>query len=175
MLKDRIFGITNPYTRYGRIPNPAKRHSFRHLLLLLSPILLSCMGGTVFHCYKPLPAEGWERSDTVCFDIPKAEADIDGSLFIGLRTAAHVGMRDIVLVVEQCGEGAVVARRDTIRYLLNDAEGNALAPGVNYHQYENLQTSFHLRKGKDASVRIHHLMTHEVIPGIMEVGIRIEE
>ena len=69
--------------------------------------LLSCISGTVFHSYKPLPAEGWERGDTVCFDLPQAAVDFNGTLTIGLRTVAHVGMQDIVLAVEQCDEDSV--------------------------------------------------------------------
>ena len=142
--------------------------------ILHSSLLISCTGNTLYHHYQSLPAEGWERCDTVCFDIPKAEADIDGSLVIGLRTAAHVGIQDIVLAVEQRGEAAEVVRRDTVCYPLNDDEGNALTGGVNYHQYEDRQLPFHLQKGKSAHIHIHHLMTHEVITGVTEVGIRID-
>lgn len=136
-------------------------------------LLMSCTGGTVFHHYKPLPSEGWERHDTVCFDLPEFGEDIDGRLFIGLRTVAHVGMQEVVLAVEQCSDSAGILRRDTVRYPLTDAEGYALTGGVNSHQYENQQLPILLRKGKSTTIRIHHLMTHELIPGITEVGIRI--
>ena len=142
--------------------------------LLIGLFLSSCTSSTLYHHYQSLPAEGWERSDTVCFDVPKAEEDIDGSLFIGLRTAAHIGIQDIMLAVEQCDEAAEVLHHDTIHYLLTDDEGNATAQGVNYHQYENRQLPFRLQKGKSATVRIHHLMRREDISGITEVGIRIE-
>ena len=177
MLKDMNFGITNPYNRYGRISNPTKHPSFLPFLILpfFHFLLSACTGGTVLHSYKPLPAEGWERCNTVCFDIPKAEADIDGSLFIGLRTAAHIGIEEVVLAVEQYSETSGLLRRDTVRYPLNDDEGNALTGGVNYHQYENRQLPILLQKDKSAAVRIHHLMTHEVISGITEVGIRIDK
>ena len=135
--------------------------------------MLACSADTQFHTYKPLPAEGWERCDTVCFNIPKAEENIDGSLFIGLRTAANVDIQDIVLAVEQCNDSTGVLRRDTIRYPLADAEGNALAGGVNCHQYENMQLPFHVQKGESRTVRIYHLMTCDLVPGIMDVGIRV--
>ena len=32
-------------------------------ILLYSSFLAACIGGTCFHSYKPLPAEGWERRD----------------------------------------------------------------------------------------------------------------
>ena len=129
----------------------------------------------MFHSYKPLPAEGWERSDTVCFDMPKGEEDTEGTLFVALRTTAPSGMREVVLAVEQCSERAEVLRRDTIRCTLADDEGNATAKGINYHQHENGLLPFRLQKGERQSVRIYHLMRSEVIAGISEVGIRIEK
>ena len=144
------------------------------VFLLCGLLFLSCTGGTVFHSYKPLPKEGRERRDTVCFQVPKVEEDIDGTLFVGLRTVANVGIQDVVLAVEQRNEAEGICRCDTIRYPLTDAEGNALTLGVNNHQYETQHLPFRLQKGRSAQVRIRHLMSKEVISGITEVGIRIE-
>ena len=108
-------------------------------------------------------------------DLPKAERDIDGTLFVGLRTAANLRYRDVVLAVEQRLTSPLFYRCDTVRYLLTDDEGFALSPGVNHHQYESQHVPFHLQKGQSGSVRIRHLMRHEVIPDITELGIRIDE
>ena len=143
------------------------------LFILYSSLLAACINGIVQHSYKPLPAEGWERNDTVCFDLPQAAQDFNGTLTIGLRTIAHVGMQDIVLAVEQCNESAEVCRCDTIRYPLTDADGEALTPGVNNHQYETQHLPFSMKKGQGGSVRIHHLMTPETVQGITELGIKI--
>ena len=129
----------------------------------------------MFHRYKPLPPEGWDRRDTMQFDLPKAERDIDGTLFVGLRTTANLRSRDVVLAVEQRLTSPLFYRCDTVRYLLTDDEGFALSPGVNHHQYESQHVPFHLQKGQSGSVRIRHLMRHEVIPDITELGIRIDE
>ena len=148
----------------------------RNLWLALSLTIAACSNsGILLHSYKPLPKEGWDRRDTVRFDLPEAETDIDGSLFIGLRTTSNISMRDIVLAVEQCLERPLSYRCDTVRYPLTDAEGYALAGGVNHHQYETQQLPIHLQKGQSGSVRIHHLMTHETIPNITEVGIRLKK
>lgn len=156
-------------------PSVRRRRNGRRALLVesLSLLLASCISGTAFHSYKPLPLEGWERCDTVCFELPKAVEDINGTLTIGLRTMEHVGMQDIVLAVEQCDESAGVCRCDTVRYPLTDAEGDALTPGVNYHQYETQHLPISMKKGQGGSVRIHHLMTPETMHGITELGIKI--
>lgn len=146
----------------------------RNLWFALSLFIAACNNsGTLLHSYKPLSAEGWDRRDTICFDLPKAEADIDGTLFIGLRTRANIGIQDIVLAVEQRNDSTGFYRKDTLRYPLTDAEGFALTGGVNLHQYETQHLPFRMKKGQSCSVRIHHLMRSEVVNGITEVGIRI--
>ena len=149
----------------------------RHALFfpLIGFALAACTDGTLLHSYKPVSAEGWDRRDTVCFDVPKADTDISGTLFIGLRTKANIGMQDIVLAIEQRNDSAGLCRKDTLRYPLTDAEGYSLARGVNLHQYETLRLPFRMKKGESRSVRIHHLMAHEEIGGITEVGIRINK
>ena len=142
--------------------------------ILHSSLLISCIEGTLFHSYKPVAGEGWERRDTVCFDLPQAAQDFNGTLTIGLRTIEHVGMQDIVLAVEQCDESAAVCRRDTVRYPLTDAHGDALTRGVNHHQYETQHLPISMKKGQGGSVRIYHLMRHETMHGITEVGIKID-
>lgn len=141
---------------------------------LIGLLCAACTDGTVLHCYKPLPREGWDRRDTVCFSLPKTESDLDGSLIVGLRTAAHVDFQDIVLAVECCDEETGLCRCDTVRYPLTDAEGFPVARGVNHHQYETQRLPFRQKKGSEGTVRIRHIMTREVMKGITEVGIRIE-
>ena len=137
--------------------------------------LTACTTDTLLHHYESLPAEGWERRDTVCFDVPQQTEDFSGTLTIGLRTSANICFQDIVLAVEQVDDNADTYRCDTVRYPLTDADGNALTGGINIHQYETQQLPILLRKGKSTTVRIHHLMRHELIPGITKIGIKIEK
>ena len=148
------------------------RLSFFPLIALL---FAACNDGTVFHSYKSLPLEGWERRDTFCFDIPPTDRNFDGTLTIGLRTVAHVGTQEIVLAVEQADPEGNVRLCDTVRYPLTDAEGYALSKGVNTHQYEDRHLPLRLKKGKNTQIRIRHLMRHEVLSGITEIGIRIDK
>ena len=145
------------------------------LFILHSSFFIACAENTFFHSYKPLPAEGWERCDTVCFELPQAEEDINGTLTIGLRTTSHLGIQDIVLAVEQRDEDAETLRCDTVHYPLTDAEGNAQAGGINIHQYETQHLPFHQQKGKCCTIRIHHLMRRETLSGITDLGIKLDK
>ena len=149
------------------------RRTLLYVLAVGGLLTASCAGDTLVHRYAALPADGWARRDTVCFDLPVYAEDICGTLTVGLRTKTGVAIRDIVLAVEQCDSDAFVVRRDTVCYPLTNSEGDALTSGVNFHQYETLFVPFRMEKDRKGCVRIYHLMTRETIPGITEVGIRI--
>lgn len=149
------------------------RRTLLYALAVGGLLTASCAGDTLVHRYAALPADGWARRDTVCFDLPGNAEDISGTLTVGLRTKTGVAIRDIVLAVEQCDSDAFVIRRDTVCYPLTDSEGDALTSGVNFHQYETQFVPFRMEKDRKGCVRIYHLMTRETIPGLTEVGIRI--
>lgn len=149
------------------------RRTLLYALAVGGLLTASCAGDTLVHRYAALPADGWARRDTVCFDLPGDVEDICGTLTVGLRTKTGVAIRDIVLAVEQCDSDAFVVRRDTVCYPLTNSEGDALTSGVNFHQYETQFVPFRMEKDRKGCVRIYHLMTRETIPGITEVGIRI--
>lgn len=149
------------------------RRTLLYALAVGGLLTASCAGDTLVHRYATLPADGWARRDTVCFDLPGNVEDICGTLTVGLRTKTGVAIRDIVLAVEQCDSDAFVIRRDTVCYPLTNSEGDALTSGVNFHQYETQFVPFRMEKDRKGCVRIYHLMTRETIPGITEVGIRI--
>lgn len=142
---------------------------------LIGLFLSSCTGNTLYHSYESLPAEGWERRDTVCFELPKAEEDINGTLTIGLRTKANIGIQDIVFAVEQRDSAGFISHCDTVRYPLTDADGEALTGGINIHQYEAQHLPLHLKEGQQGTIRIHHLMRRELIPGITDIGIKLDK
>ena len=149
------------------------RRTLLYVLAVGGLLTASCAGDTLVHRYAALPADGWARRDTVCFDLPVYAENISGILTVGLRTKTGVAIRDIVLAVEQCDSDAFVVRRDTVCYPLTDSEGDALTSGVNFHQYETQFVPFRMEKDRKGCVRIYHLMTRETIPGITELGIRI--
>ncbi|MBP5393529.1 MAG: gliding motility lipoprotein GldH [Bacteroidaceae bacterium] len=146
----------------------------RALWFSMGLFLAACNKSTLLHSYKPLPLEGWDRRDTICFDLPQVQKDIDATLYIGLRTKAYIGIQNVALAVELTDETAGICLCDTVHYPLTDAEGYTLTRGVNTHQYETQQLPFYLKKGEQGTIRIHHLMANETLTGITEVGIKIE-
>lgn len=149
----------------------------RLAICLTATVLLAtaCMEDTLLHCYKPVSPEGWQRRDTLCFDLSASDKAMQGVLTVGLRTVADLPMQDIVLAVEQRIDSPMVFRRDTVHYPLTDAEGRPFVSGTNNLQFETQSIPFHRPAGSQGTIRIHHLMTREAVQGITEVGIRISK
>ena len=151
------------------------RRSSTFALVAVSLSMASCIENTLLHSYKAVPTDGWRRDDTICFFVPQREEELSSTLTIGLRTKTDIGMRDVVLAVEQYDSTATICHRDTVRYPLTDGEGDALVGGVNTHQYEAQQLTLHTACSRKGSVRIYHLMTRDILHSITEVGIKIEK
>ena len=135
--------------------------------------LAGCTGSTLYHRYQPLPDTGWERRDTIWFDLPIAEGSLDATLSIGLRWTGDIPLEEVVIGIEQQWESSCTHHSDTIRFRLTDSEGNAVGTGINIHQSEASGAHLLLKEGLQGRIGIHHLMTREPIPGITEIGIRI--
>ena len=147
-------------------------HAFFCGLGLLT--VLSCTDSTLLHRYKALPTEGWDRSDSVSFFLPETVIRSGKTLTIGLRTKAQTSLRSVVLAVDWCSATSGITFTDTIFYPLSDAEGYALMPGVNHHQYETQRLPLRLSRDGEGTVSIRHLMRNDVVVGITEVGVRVD-
>lgn len=147
------------------------RPTFFFLLLVL--LLASCDQGTLMHSYQPLQENSWDRRDTVRFDLPVLPTEDKYNVLIGLRVTNSFPYESLILEVEQNYRNPIGHRVDTIKYRLADESGDLIEKGINYFQYENQSLPLDLKKGQTGEIRIRHLMLREVLPGIMDVGIRV--
>jgi gliding motility-associated lipoprotein GldH len=92
---------------------------------------------------------------------------------IGLRVTNNYPYEGLVLEVEQKFQHPYSHRADTIKYMLTDESGDFTENGINYYQYESQSIPLDLKKGQTGEIRIRHLMHREVLPGIMDVGVRV--
>lgn len=137
--------------------------------------LISCDNRTDYHSYKHTPVAGWSNNDTVAFEIPRSKNNGSHRLFLGLRTSTAYPFMAIRIVVVQRIIPGNMTIKDTIDCDLTDAKGKTKGNGVGYRQYEFPITELQLRKGDSISVRVYHDMRREVVPGISDIGLRVED
>ena len=94
------------------------------LIIAVSIIILSsCHLRTVYYQYHSTPVQGWEKNDTLLFDVPPmAEAGNYHSI-LGLRISKAFPFTDLYLVVEQTVLPSMTSICDTVRCSIANEDG----------------------------------------------------
>lgn len=156
------------------------RRNFFHSLVPVLAVLMtaawsSCSTDTVYYTYAHTPLSGWEKNDTLTFRVPRLAADGVYSQQLGLRMTNAFPFTSISLIVEQTVLPRGKVLTDTVKCAITDARGNFLGDGVSSYQYLFPVREVSLRRGDSLSVRIRHNMKREILPGVSDIGLKIEE
>lgn len=138
-------------------------------------VAISCTKGTLIHRYEPVSLHGWERTDTLCYDIPKVAQQQEYLLNVGLRYDNNFPYNGIWIVVEGNMEEPSAHWCDTLHLRTADDNGIALGHGVALVQMSVPLKTIRLEEGQHGHLRVWHIMHREVIPSIREVGIKLEQ
>jgi len=141
--------------------------------VIVGVMLAACDTDVVYDSYSHTPMEGWEKTDTLQFSVPRLA---NGGLYrmeIGLRTNATFPFTGITVVVDKTIEPGHRLQSDTISCRIADKNGNILGRGVSCYQYDFILNDTHLRRGDSLNIRVRHIMRREVVPGVTDVGVRI--
>ena len=158
-------------------------------VLLLSLLLVACNRHHVAKfSYRSTPVDGWESADTLIFPIDSLPADGRYALTIGVRTFSgailHMVSFDRPMSTNSLSLDYVIGPEarflsqaryaDTIYCSLTDHEGDVSGKGVSVYQYSFPVDTFQLHRGARGTITIHHIMRRNLLPGVSDVGIRLE-
>lgn len=152
---------------------------FRYTLYILSVVVTmlllfsSCDNGVVYDTYNHTQIEGWEKNDTLVFDVPRLVSSGRYRMEVGLRTNGTFPFTGLSVVVEQTVIPGYKTFTDTLRCRLTDEKGNVLGRGVSCFQYNFILSDVDLAKGDSLHVRVRHIMKREILPGISDVGLKV--
>ena len=141
-------------------------------------VALALAGGnrkTLYNHYEHTPIAGWEKNDTLIFDVNPARQEGVYREEVGLRINGAYPFQGLCLIVEQLILPSGVTRSDTLNCSLIDREGNVKGQGVSYYQYNFHLTNLSLSQGDSLHVRIRHNMKREILPGIADVGLSLKK
>lgn len=144
------------------------------LLLTVALALASCNRRTVYAHYEHTPMTGWDKSDTLAFDVPAAKVAGAYKEDIGLRVVNTYPFQGLSLVIRQTILPSGYTHSDTVFYNLFDRKGNTKGPGVSFYQFQFHFNTLQLREGDSLHICVKHNMKREIMPGIADVGIRID-
>lgn len=153
------------------MPNRITRHCA--LLLVLTLIMMACNPSTVYSHYEHTPMAGWEKNDTLVFDIPPIADSGTYRQEVGLRITNGYPFTGLHLIIEQTNLKTYEQRSDTLNCSLISERGIPQGDGVSQYQYLFPINSQTLDAGTPLRITVRHNMKREILPGITDVGIRI--
>lgn len=181
--------LTLPNSRSRRKPMTAATSKnndnadmhFRHTILyimtfaavIVANVFASCTTDTVYNTYDHTPLSGWEKNDTLSFDVPKMKQAGVYSQSLGVRMTEIFPFTSVSLIVQQTvyPSGKVVT--DTIKCPITDSRGNFLGDGVSAYQYSFPIREISLNKGDSLHICVRHNMKREILPGVSDIGVKI--
>lgn len=143
-------------------------------VVMAAAVAASCATDTIYYSYAHTPVAGWEKNDTLTFNIPGMAAPGTYSQQVGLRMTSAFPFTSISLIVEQriMPRGKVLT--DTIKCPITDIRGNFLGDGISSFQYMFPLREVTLNKKDSIHVSIRHNMKREILPGVSDIGLKME-
>lgn len=136
-------------------------------------VLSSCDNKVVYDTYNHTPIEGWEKNDTLFFDVPCMRSSGRYRLEVGMRTNGSFPFTGLSIVVEQTVIPGYKTFTDTLKCRLSDDKGNFLGQGISCFQYNFILSDINLHEGDSLHVRVRHIMKREILPGISDIGLKV--
>lgn len=141
-------------------------------LLMVAVALCACTPGTPYHRFLPLSQEGWDRADTVAFDLPVIADARECKLQVELRATRLFPYTDLWIGVEQRDSDQVLLCYDTLHIDMADSTGRLDGHGLTLLEYASAPLSLaSMPKGECRQVRLFHLMSRETVAGLLDVGL----
>ncbi len=143
--------------------------------MLLSGLLCAaCTGNKVYDHYDHTPIAGWEKIDTLKFDVPPLKKSGLYATSMGLRINNSFPFISMTLIVEQTVLPANRTVIDTINCPLTDKNGRVRGKGIGLYQYRFPVSVMTLHENDSLHITVRHNMKREILPGVSDVGIELE-
>lgn len=145
------------------------------ILLFIASLYTACDEQTVYHSFQSLPTEGWQRNDTLFFNVSVADSATLYNVSVEVRNRNNYPYQNLPLLIYYDSPEIPNIKRDTLELRLADNAGIWLGDGWGGLYQSTLPAGF-IRIGKAGEYRfkIIHLLPDEVLPGINDVGIKLK-
>lgn len=143
-------------------------------IIIAAFLLISCGRKIVFFQYNHAPIQGWEKNDTLMYDIEPVRHQGVYASTIGLRIHGAYPFMSLALVVEKTILPRHEVQTDTIICRFSDSEGNSYRKGTSYFQYTVPAGYMHLLENDSVHITIRHCMKRDILPGISDIGVMVE-
>ena len=154
-------------------PTSSMRNKLFFLLIAILG-LVGCNQKTVYHHYEHASESGWEKNDTLKFFVSPIQAAGHYHENVEMRVVNNFPFLGLTLIVEQTVFPLGETQRHTLECCLMNEEGHPKGPGISFYQYSFPLMDLDLNKGDSIQINIIHNMKREIIPGIADIGVKIQ-
>lgn len=137
--------------------------------------LTSCNRQTIYSHYEPVSIDGWERNDTLMFDVERVAEAAIYTVEAGVRVSDAYPYANLALVIRRQASPEGTLLTDTIHIVVTDADGYPLGSGINHYQHTVRLTDMKLQAGDSLHAEISHLMSDRLLPGVTDVGLTVRQ
>lgn len=153
-----------------------KQFFFYLMIFLLVTSLTSCDRKKVFESYYELNPNGWNKDSVVVFNVQLTDTTKNHNLYVNIRNKGTYPYSNLYLFLSVgAPDGSLLT--DTVEFTLAEPSGKWKGSGIGgLHDNQILYKSsvYFPRKGK-YKFMIKQGMRDNVLPGIRDIGIRIEK
>ena len=148
--------------------------------ILLCTCWAACMAAVACHPhtrydeYQHTDAEGWDRDTVLCFDVAPVTSTDTYIETLNIRTDNRYPFRQLCLIVDQEKIPSHEHLTDTLLFSIYNDDGDNEGRGFSLFQNEKVFRFLPLSQGDSLHVTVRHDMRRHSIPGIHEVGLRLE-
>lgn len=143
--------------------------------MFVACILTACDKQTVFHAFQPLPSDGWKKKDTLFYNVSVPDSQTYYKLSVEIRHNNDYPYQNLNLAVGYEGPEISQPLSDTLRLTLSDERGKWKGKGWGGLYLAAFPTgSIRIGKTGEYRFKIIQLLPDELLPGINDVGIRLE-
>ena len=142
-------------------------------LLALLLALGACQSQVAYHHFRHISSPGWDKSDTLHFDVQPMTEDGNYEVLAELRTDKNYPFQKLTLMVTEKVYPSGLIMHDVLDCRLVSKEGVIEGDGISAFQYQFHVRYLNLHKGDSLHICVAHNMKREIMPGIIDVGVLI--
>ena len=142
-------------------------------LFVVAALLLTSCGGRLYHtAYHNFSDSQWDNRDTLLFDLPPSDHDIDLALTLAVRTTKPFAYRDIVTQLDLIRDGRTLSSTP-ITINVND-DPHPEGTGFLTRESHSTPYALHMEANHQYKLRVTHRMRLNPLEHTTSVGIIAE-
>lgn len=145
------------------------------ILLFVTSTLIACDKQTVYHSFQSIPTEGWQRKDTLFFNVDVPDSFTYYKLSVEVRNRNDYPYQNINLSISCNDSAANPLPADTLQLILANKDGRWKGTGWgSLYQLEFSAGGVQISKPGSYHFKIAHTLPDEVLRGINDIGIKLK-